>query len=52
MIWRREKQYVKDNHYLCETGTFSSSEDRDIVQKKCIEDTMGKDMIFRPDKYE
>jgi len=48
------KQYVKDNHYLCETGRYCQlqwGQRHSAKGPKGYEDMMGKDKIFRHDKY-
>lgn len=57
MIRRREKQCVKDNHYLCETGRCCQlrwgprHSAKGPKGPKGHADMMGKDATFRPDKY-
>lgn len=50
MIWRREKQWVKHNHYLCETESYcqlQQGQRHSGKGPKGHEDMMGRDMIFR-----
>lgn len=50
MIWRREKQWVKHNHYLCEAESYcqlQQGQRHSGKGQKGHEDMMGRDMIFR-----